>query len=131
MSQIGCLNLFLSNTLKNTQADFQQSWPNSISQLNGENQHTKHRKVKRIQMIAQAINSSSLKIKANQSSRSTLSKYIQGVVTPFETTSETLSFWPETRPDSFWQDDYENPLLSSYRITNQPIKINVQSPHLS
>ena len=43
-------------------------------------------------MIAQAINSSSLKIKENQSSRSTLAKYIQGVVTPLVTPSETFPF---------------------------------------
>ena len=41
-------------------------------------------------MIAQANNFSSLKIKANQSSRSTLTKYVQVVAIPCETPNETL-----------------------------------------
>ena len=46
------------------------------------------------------INSSSLKIKTNQSGKTKLAKYIQGVVTPCETPNETFLFWPESRPDS-------------------------------
>ena len=58
-------------------------------------------------MAAQAINLRSLKIIANQSSRSTLTKYIQGVPTPREILKETLRF--------IWQENTTNLLLSNER----------------